>query len=110
MPNLNPIKVKDLPPFLKAIEPVLRSVEEGRPWSAIACAYPDALVDAVVIGAGVERPWLEEQTIEILADLAFAVLEVNIDFFVQTLLPRLQELGDRLNTATGSLGGTASAA
>jgi len=92
---VTPVKVKNLPAFLAAIEPVVSQL--GRKTSASAAedllsalaTHAPNVIKATAVGAGVEEKWLGEQTTEVLVDLATAVLEVNMDFFVQVLLPRV---------------------
>lgn len=94
---ITPVKVKNLPAFLAAIEPVVRQL--GASSASATGAKDDLLlalathapnvIKATAVGAEVEEKWLGDQTTEVLVDLATAVLEVNMDFFVQVLLPRL---------------------
>ena len=87
---ISPVKVKHLPAFLAAIEPVVRELGAGAQddlMGALATHAPN-VIEATALGAGVSADWLGEQTPEVLVDLAAAVLEVNMDFFVQVLLPR----------------------
>lgn len=91
---ITPVKVKNLPSFLAAIEPVVRQL--GRKTSASAkedllaalSTHAPNVITATAVGAGVDEAWLGDQTTDVLVDLALAVLEVNMDFFVQVLLPR----------------------
>lgn len=88
---ISPVKVKHLPAFLAAIEPVVRELGAGAQddlMGALATHAPN-VIEATALGAGVSADWLGEQTTEVLVDLATAVLEVNMDFFVQVLLPRV---------------------
>ena len=94
---VTPVKVKNLPAFLAAIEPVVRQLGASSAGAtgakddlllALATHAPN-VIKATAVGAGVEEKWLGEQTTEVLVDLATAVLEVNMDFFVQVLLPRV---------------------
>lgn len=105
-PALTPIKVKDLPAFLAAIEPVMRELAEGDILAALT-RHAEAVITATAIGAGVERAWLEEQTPDVLVDLAAQVLGVNADFFVRAVLPRIQAAAERLAvTVPTGAGGT----
>ncbi|MCX8016397.1 MAG: hypothetical protein N2690_00645 [Rhodocyclaceae bacterium] len=90
-----PVRVKDLPAFLAAIEPIARELAAGDLMGALI-RQADAVIAATAIGAGVERAWLEEQTPEVLVDLATRVLEVNADFFVRAVLPRLTAAAESL--------------
>lgn len=94
---VTPVKVKNLPAFLAAIEPVVRQLGASSAGAtgakddlllALATHAPN-VIKATAVGACVEEKWLGEQTTEVLVDLATAVLEVNMDFFVQVLLPRV---------------------
>jgi hypothetical protein len=98
-----PIKVRDLPRFLRAIEPIAAELQAGDIAGALMRNI-DAVIEATVIGACVERAWLEEQTPDVLATLAARVLEVNADFFVRRVLPVVTAAAERL-AQTGS-GGT----
>jgi hypothetical protein len=106
MQDIQPIKVRDLPRFLKAIEPIAADLASGDIAGALM-RHADAVIEATAIGAGVERAWLEDQTPDVLAELAAKVLEVNADFFVRRVLPVVMAAADRLTQSvqTGS-GGT----
>jgi hypothetical protein len=95
MHDIQPIKVRDLPRFLKAIEPIAADLATGDLAGALM-RHAEAVIEATAIGAGVERAWLEEQTPDVLAELATKVLEVNADFFVRRVLPVIQVTADRL--------------
>lgn len=109
MQDIQPIKVRDLPRFLKAIEPIAAELAAGDIVGAFM-RHADAVIEATAIGAGVERAWLEEQTPDVLVDLAARVLEANADFFVRAVLPRIQAAADRIaatvQTASGGTNGS----
>ena len=109
MPEISPIKVRDLPRFLKAIEPIAAELATGDIASALM-RHADAVIEAAAIGAGVDRAWLEEQTPDVLAELAARVLEVNADFFVRRVLPTVTAAADRLaqsvQAASGGMNGS----
>lgn len=104
MNDITPIKVRDLPAFLAAIEPVMRELAEGDILAALT-RHAEAVITATAIGAGVERAWLEEQTPDVLVDLAAQVLEVNADFFVRQALPRIQAAAERLAATVQTVSG-----
>ena len=103
--DINPIKVRDLPAFLAAIEPIARDLAAGDILAALA-RNADAVITATAIGAGVERAWLEEQTPDVLADMAARVLEVNAGFFVRAVLPKITEAAERIAALQNASGGT----
>ncbi len=93
--TITPVKVKDLPAFLAAIEPIARELAEGDILAALA-RHADRLIEATAIGAGVEREWLEQQEVDTLVDLAARVLEANADFFVRRVLPAITQATERI--------------
>ena len=104
---IEPIKVRDLPRFLRAVEPIAADLAAGDIAGALM-RHADAVIEATAIGAKVDRAWLEQQTPDVLVDLASKVLEVNADFFVRQVLPRITAAAERLaalQAASGS-GGT----
>lgn len=53
------------------------------------------------------KAWLDERTADDLIDIATAVLEVNLDFFVQRVVPRIEALASKLTqTASGGTSGS----
>jgi len=103
---IEPIKVRDLPRFLKAIEPIAADLAAGDIGAALM-RHADAAIEATAIGAGVDRAWLEDQTPDVLAELAARVLEVNADFFVSRVLPQVTAAAERLaRIASGGTSGS----
>lgn len=103
---VEPIKVRDLPRFLRAVEPIAADLAAGDIAGALI-RHAEALIEATAIGASVERAWLEEQTPDVLADLAARVLEVNGDFFVRRVLPQVTAAAERLSRiASGGTSGS----
>lgn len=103
--EITPVKIKDLPAFLQACEPIFGALASGN-LASVLSEHLEELLTVTTIGAGVERSWLEEQTVDVLASLVMGVVEANLDFFVQGLLPRLTAVTEQLNNVTASLGGT----
>jgi hypothetical protein len=101
--RIEPVRVRDLPRFLKAIEPIATELAAGD-LAAAMMRHADGIIEATVIGARVERAWLEEQTPDVLATLAARVLEVNADFFVRRVLPIVTAAAQRM--AQAASGGT----
>lgn len=101
---IRPVKVRNLPAFLRACEPIATSLMAGDIQGALM-RHTDDLITATALGADVDRAWLEDQDAETLMDLAFRVLEVNIDFFARTLLPRLADAAGKIEAAMPA-GGT----
>jgi|GEM_PF-1781506 len=106
---MEPVKVRDLPAFLAAIEPIAQEMARGDILAALA-KHADRVIEATAIGAGVDRAWLEDQTLDVLVDLAARVLEANADFFARSVLPRLNQAAETLartiETASGGMSGS----
>lgn len=103
--TIEPVRVRDLPRFLRAVEPIARDAAQGDIAGALM-RHADALIEATAIGAAVDRAWLEQQTPEVLLDLASRVLEVNADFFLQRVLPAINAASDRIaRIASGGTSG-----
>ncbi|GAB4480680.1 MAG: hypothetical protein OHK0044_28790 [Burkholderiaceae bacterium] len=107
--RIAPVRVRDLPRFLAAIEPMASELAAGDITGALM-RHADSLIEATAIGAGVQRAWLEEQTPDVLVQLAARVLEVNADFFVRSVLPIASEAAARIaqtvQTASGGTNGS----
>jgi len=103
--TIEPVRVKDLPQFLAALEPVAREVAAGDVLSAVA-KHTSGMIEATAIGSGADRAWLQEQTPDVLVELAAAVIEVNADFFVQRVLPAALDAVERIvRIASGGTSG-----
>ncbi len=107
-----PVKVRDLPAFLTAIEPMLGSIgllggSGAAGVLALLAVHGQRMIEATALGAGVEEAWLGEQTPDVLVDLVVAVVEVNIDFFVRVLLPKVTAATQEMTELGGGMGGLA---
>ncbi len=90
--NIKPVKIGKLPAFLKAIEPLFDFVagkdfskEFDRDFIRHLAEYIEPLIEAVCIGSGADRKWLEEQDAQVLVELTAKIIEVNVDFFAGVL-------------------------
>ncbi|PPD22866.1 MAG: hypothetical protein CTY22_05215 [Methylomonas sp.] len=101
---MTPIKIKHLPAFLRAIEPIAHDLAAGDLLGSLT-RHADAVITATALGADVDRAWLDEQTPDVLIDLASQVIEVNTDFFAHSVLPKLTVAADRLAIVTGGTPG-----
>ena len=96
--TITPVKVRNLPAFLRACEPIATALMAGDLQSALL-HHADDLITATALGADVDRAWLEEQDAGTLVELAAQVLEVNIDFFARVLLPTVTAAAERIGAA-----------
>ncbi|MGE4442123.1 MAG: hypothetical protein AB7D27_11645 [Desulfomicrobium sp.] len=106
--KIGPVKVKHLPAFLTACEPVATACMAGDFAKAIV-ENADNVIQAVALGAGIDREWLDDQGADVLVELAAKVVEVNIDFFVRTLLPKIAAAADAIDAKipAGGMDGSA---
>lgn len=105
--EIGPVRVKDLPAFIAAVEPFVREAMDGDIFAALA-KNADKVIEATAIGSGVKRSVLDEATTDVLVELAARVIEVNADFFAQRVLPAVTTAVERMGQTFGSLSMTGS--
>jgi hypothetical protein len=93
---VSPLKIRELAPVARALEPVapqLQRLVDGELTAARILAFTvdaDLFADAVAEAARVERQWVGDLLCDDFLILARAVIEVNLDFFVQRVVPAMQ--------------------
>jgi hypothetical protein len=60
----------------------------------------DAIIDMVALLCGKDRGWVEDLSLDDLIAVFSAIVEVNLDFFIQRLLPLLSGLAVGVGKAT----------
>ena len=91
--TIKPLKVGQLPAFLRAISPVMQQLTAAEiDWLALMGERGDDLLSAVAIAVGKPRAWVDELAADEAILLAAKVIEVNADFFTRTVLPRFDGL------------------
>lgn len=93
--SVSPIRVRELAAFTRALEPILARLggaDAGSVnWSDLAldilAKHAERVVELVAIGARMEAAEVESLSIPELVELAGAVCAVNVDFFVQAVMP-----------------------
>ena len=100
--TISPIKVRELPAFLRAVEPIA-GLLASNDFIGAAIAHFDQLIDLTVIGARCDAEWLNDQTPDVLTTLAVAVMEVNSLFFVQRVMPTIVEALKRAGGMEGTV-------
>ena len=87
---IKPLKVGQLPGFLRAISPVMQQISSTEiDWLALFGDRGDDLLSAIAIAVGKPRAWVDELAADEAILLAAKVIEVNADFFTRTVMPRL---------------------
>jgi hypothetical protein len=100
---ISPLRVAELPSFIAAIQPVIASGIDD--VQAALLKHPNPTLDAIAIAARMERSEVDQLGLDDLLVLGAACIEVNVDFFTQTLAPLIETLGDQISD---SLAGSAS--
>lgn len=105
---IKPLKVGQMPAFLRAITPVMQQVGgDGIDWLALFGERGDDLLTSVSIAVGKPRAWVDALDADQAILLAAKVIEVNADFFTRTVMPRLDGLIGRTGaTAAMATGGS----
>lgn len=97
------------PPFLRVIAEPLPLLASGD-YLAVATTYPDHLAEALRIATGVDRAFLEGLRGDEVLELAEAVLETNLHFFVERVMPMAAASVAKLRAATSLASSTGSSA
>jgi hypothetical protein len=107
MLTLKPLKVGSLPAFLRAISPVMQSLTAPAiDWLALFGERGDDLLSAIAIAVGKPREWVDDLAADEAILLAAKVIEVNADFFTQTVIPKLDGLFARMKQAPAQPSGS----
>lgn len=88
-----PLKVGQMPAFLRAITPVMHQLSSSEiDWIALFGERGDDLLSAIAIAVKKPRSWVDDLAADEAIVLAAKVIEVNADFFTQTVMPKLDGL------------------
>ena len=105
---VKPLKVGQLPGFLRAISPVMQQMASSEiDWLALFGERGDDLLSAIAIAVAKPRAWVDELAADEAILLAAKVIEVNADFFTRTVMPRLNGEMGGLFAGTNTTGATA---
>lgn len=90
---IQPLKVGQMPGFLRAISPVMQHLTRTEiDWLALLGERGDDLLTAIAIAVGKPRAWVDELAADEAILLAAKVIEVNADFFTRMVMPKLDGL------------------
>ena len=97
--TIKPLKVGQMPAFLRAISPVMQHLTHAEiDWLTLFGQQGDDLLSAIAIAVGKSRLWVDELAADEAILLAAKVIEVNADFFTQTVMPKLGGLFTQAKT------------
>lgn len=108
--RIQPLKVGQLPGFLRAITPVMQQISSADiDWLTLFAERGEDLLAAIGIAVGKPRAWVDDLAADEAILLAAKVIEVNADFFTRTVMPRLDGvLATGLKVPTAKVGSTPS--
>lgn len=90
---IKPLKVGQMPAFLRAISPVMHQVTATDiDWLALFGERGEDLLLAISIAVGKPRDWVDDLAADEAILLAAKVIEVNADFFTRQVIPKLDDL------------------
>lgn len=95
---ISPIRVGEIPKILSAIKPFSDQLMADQiDWLWIVTQHGDSLLAAIAIAARKPQDWVEALSLDDAITLATALFEVNADFFVQRVVPTMQQAAGRIN-------------
>lgn len=102
--QLGALKVRQFGAFSKAAEPFAGHVITGDYLAAVV-QHPDAVIAALEIATGQPAAVFDEMTPDEIMSVLAEVMEINLRFFGQRLLPMRDKLRERMRAiAEGSIG------
>lgn len=107
---VSPITVGRLAAFSRAVAPFIRQLSDpAKPFAnareavlLLLAEHGDAVLDAVAIGVGIKREQVESLLPDDALALAGAVLEANLDFFLNQVVPRLASVAGAMQKTRGA--------
>ena len=106
---ISPLKVGQLPAFLRAISPLIEYLRAPViDWLALLAQRGDDLLAALAIAVKKPPDWIHALNADEALLLAAKVMEVNADFFTRAVLPQLEGLMQHLPAASSKVTGLTS--
>ena len=95
---LTPLVLGELPAFAKAIQPFTADLAIEPDWLRLLGSHGDAMIEAMAISSRQSRVWIAGLALDEAIFLAQALFEVNADFFIQRVVPKLGEAVSRIGS------------
>jgi hypothetical protein len=109
--DLVPLKVGELPGFVRAIRPFAQALTQEVDWLALFGSRGEDLVQALSIACRRPKVWVEGLELDEAIRLAEAVFEVNADFFIRKVAPMATFAAERIGKRlTGLIASSVSSA
>ena len=107
--TIRQMKMKQLPKIMRVVAPYYESLKLTKEKATknggaldllgIVMSYIEPVSDTVAILVEKDRAWIDELDIDEMVRLLELVIEVNVDFFIQKVLPSLSRLVKELGGA-----------
>ena len=94
--TLTPLVLGELPAFDKAIQPFTADLAIEPDWLRLLGSHGEAMIEAMAIASRQPREWIAGLALDEAIFLAQALFEVNADFFIQRVVPKLGEAVSRI--------------
>ena len=95
---LTPLVLGELPAFAKAIQPFTADLAIEPDWLRLLGSHGDSMIEAMAITSRQSREWIAGLALDEAIFLAQALFEVNADFFIQRVVPKLGEAVSRIGS------------
>lgn len=95
---LTPLVLGELPAFAKAIQPFTADLAIEPDWLRLLASHGDSMIEAMSIASRQSREWIAGLALDEAICLAQALFEVNADFFIQRVVPKLGEAVSRIGS------------
>jgi hypothetical protein len=102
--EISPLKVGELPAFLRAIRPFAEHLGAEVDWLQLFGERGEDVVIALAVAVRRPRDWVAGLPLDEAIRLAEVVVEVNADFFIRQVTPALLRLGGRIGTISTTAG------
>lgn len=91
--TITPIKVGELPAFIRAVKPFAAGIGSNPDWLALISDHGEAVIDALAIASRQPREWVASLDLDDAMRLADVIFEANADFFIRRLVPEATRIG-----------------
>ena len=96
--TLTPLVLGELPAFAKAIQPFTADLAIEPDWLRLLGSHGEAMIEAMAIASRKPREWIAGLALDEAIFLAQSLFEVNADFFIQRVVPKLGEAVSRIGS------------
>ena len=103
MVEITPLRVGELPAFLRAVQPVASRLAGDIDWITLFAEQGEAVLEVVALACRREKSWVAGLAVDDAIRLAEAAVEVNADFFIRRVAPELSRIAQALATRIAGL-------